>query len=245
MQPTIYAVGFGPGDVLHMTTQAVSVLETVDVIVGYTTYIQLLQEQFPDKQFRSTPMRQEIDRCKLAVSIALEGKTVALVSSGDSGIYGMTGILLEVIAAEQADVEVIAVPGVTAASAAAAILGAPLMHDFAVISLSDLLTPWEKIEKRLRAAAAADFVICLYNPSSKKRSDYLKRACQIIFEEAGQELVCGVVKSAGREGECAEVMYLSELEEYPADMFTTVFIGNSETRIIDGRMVTPRGYQNI
>ena len=150
MQPTIYAVGFGPGDVLHMTTQAVSVLETVDVIVGYTTYIQLLQEQFPDKQFRSTPMRQEIDRCKLAVSIALEGKTVALVSSGDSGIYGMTGILLEVIAAEQADVEVIAVPGVTAASAAAAILGAPLMHDFAVISLSDLLTPWEKIEARLQ-----------------------------------------------------------------------------------------------
>ena len=119
------------------------------------------------------------------------------------------------------------------------------MHDFAVISLSDLLTPWEKIEKRLRAAAAADFVICLYNPSSKKRSDYLRRACQIIFEEAGQDLVCGVVKSAGRDGEHAEVMHLSELEEYPADMFTTVFIGNSETRVMDGRMVTPRGYQNI
>ena len=176
MQPTIYAVGFGPGDVLHMTTQAVSVLETVDVIVGYTAYIQLLQEQFPDKQFRSTPMRQEIDRCKLAVSIALEGKTVALVSSGDSGIYGMTGILLEVIAAEQADVEVIAVPGVTAASAAAAILGAPLMHDFAVISLSDLMTPLSLIQKRITCAAEADFVICLYNPKSKKRTTYLADA---------------------------------------------------------------------
>ena len=245
MQPTIYAVGFGPGDVLHMTTQAVSVLETVDVIVGYTTYIQLLQEQFPDKQFRSTPMRQEIDRCKLAVSIALEGKTVALVSSGDSGIYGMTGILLEVIAAEQADVEVIAVPGVTAASAAAAILGAPLMHDFAVISLSDLLTPWEKIEKRLLMASKADLVICLYNPSSRKRADYLQKACDLMMQYKAPETVCGIVRNIGRDGESAEIMSLAELRNKKVDMFTTVYIGNQETIELNGKMVTPRGYRNV
>ena len=245
MQPTIYAVGFGPGDVLHMTTQAVSVLETVDVIVGYTTYIQLLQEQFPDKQFRSTPMRQEIDRCKLAVSIALEGKTVALVSSGDSGIYGMTGILLEVIAAEQADVEVIAVPGVTAASAAAAILGAPLMHDFAVISLSDLLTPWEKIEKRLLMASKADLVICLYNPSSRKRADYLQKACDLMMQYKAPETVCGIVRNIGRDGEFAEIMSLAELRNKKVDMFTTVYIGNQETIELNGKMVTPRGYRNV
>ena len=243
MQPTIYAVGFGPGDVLHMTTQAVSVLETVDVIVGYTTYIQLLQEQFPDKQFRSTPMRQEIDRCKLAVSIALEGKTVALVSSGDSGIYGMTGILLEVIAAEQADVEVIAVPGVTAASAAAAILGAPLMHDFAVISLSDLMTPLSLIQKRITCAAEADFVICLYNPGSHKRADYLEKACDLMLRYKAPETVCGIVSQIGRDGETSRTMTLAELRNTKVDMFTTVFIGNSQTKEIRDHMVTPRGYR--
>ena len=243
MQPTIYAVGFGPGDVLHMTTQAVSVLETVDVIVGYTTYIQLLQEQFPDKQFRSTPMRQEIDRCKLAVSIALEGKTVALVSSGDSGIYGMTGILLEVIAAEQADVEVIAVPGVTAASAAAAILGAPLMHDFAVISLSDLMTPLSLIQKRITCAAEADFVICLYNPGSHKRADYLEKACDLMLRYKAPEAVCGIVSQIGRDGETSRTMTLAELRNTKVDMFTTVFIGNSQTKEIRDHMVTPRGYR--
>ena len=211
--------------------------------MGYTTYIQLLQEQFPDKQFRSTPMRQEIDRCKLAVSIALEGKTVALVSSGDSGIYGMTGILLEVIAAEQADVEVIAVPGVTAASAAAAILGAPLMHDFAVISLSDLLTPWELIEHRLVAAAEGDFAICLYNPSSHKRHDYLQKACAILLQGKSGDTVCGITRNIGRMGEEKRILTLSELEETEVDMFTSVFIGNSQTKRIGDWMVTPRGYE--
>lgn len=242
MQPTIYAVGFGPGDVLHMTTQAVSVLETVDVIVGYTTYIQLLQEQFPDKQFRSTPMRQEIDRCKLAISIALEGKTVALVSSGDSGIYGMTGILLEVIAAEQADVEVIAVPGVTAASAAAAILGAPLMHDFAVISLSDLMTPLSLIQKRITCAAEADFVICLYNPKSKKRTTYLADAADRIAAYRTPDTPVGIVRNAGRPDQTAWFTTLSKLKEEPVDMFCVVLIGNSQTYLKNGKMITPRGY---
>ena len=230
------------GVTLHMTTQAVSVLETVDVIVGYTTYIQLLQEQFPDKQFRSTPMRQEIDRCKLAVSIALEGKTVALVSSGDSGIYGMTGILLEVIAAEQADVEVIAVPGVTAASAAAAILGAPLMHDFAVISLSDLMTPLSLIQKRITCAAEADFVICLYNPKSKKRTTYLADAADRIAAYRTPDTPVGIVRNAGRPDQTAWFTTLSKLKEEPVDMFCVVLIGNSQTYLKNGKMITPRGY---
>ena len=241
MKHELYVIGMGPGREEKMTLEALQALEACDTIVGYTVYVDLLKTRFPDKEYMTTPMRQETKRCRMAFEEAQKGKRVAMVCSGDAGVYGMSGLMLEL----GSEYPVTVISGVTAALAGAALLGAPLMHDFAVISLSDLLTPWEKIEKRLRAAAAADFVICLYNPSSKKRSDYLKRACQIIFEEAGQELVCGVVKSAGREGECAEVMYLSELEEYPADMFTTVFIGNSETRIIDGRMVTPRGYQNI
>ena len=244
MKHELYVIGMGPGREEKMTLEALQALEACDTIVGYTVYVDLLKMRFPDKEYMTTPMRQETRRCRMAFEEAQKGKRVAMVCSGDAGVYGMSGLMLE-LGREYPDCQVTVISGVTAALAGAALLGAPLMHDFAVISLSDLLTPWEKIEKRLRAAAAADFVICLYNPSSKKRSDYLKRACHIIFEEAGQELVCGVVKSAGREGECAEVMYLSELEEYPADMFTTVFIGNSETRIIDGRMVTPRGYQNI
>ena len=239
MKHELYVIGMGPGREEKMTLEALQALEACDTIVGYTVYVDLLKMRFPDKEYMTTPMRQETRRCRMAFEEAQKGKRVAMVCSGDAGVYGMSGLMLE-LGREYPDCQVTVISGVTAALAGAALLGAPLMHD-----LSDLLTPWEKIEKRLRAAAAADFVICLYNPSSKKRSDYLKRACQIIFEEAGQELVCGVVKSAGREGECAEVMYLSELEEYPADMFTTVFIGNSETRIIDGRMVTPRGYQNI
>ena len=240
----LYVVGIGPGAYEKMTIEASQALQKSDVIIGYTVYVDLVRNHFPGKEFMTTPMKKEVDRCVLAFEEAMKGKTVSMICSGDAGVYGMSGLMYEV-GVKYPEVELEIIPGVTAATGGAAVLGAPLIHDFCLISLSDLLTPWEKIEARLLGASQADFVICLYNPSSKKRSDYLKRACQIIFEEAGQELVCGVVKSAGREGECAEVMYLSELEEYPADMFTTVFIGNSETRIIDGRMVTPRGYQNI
>ena len=244
MKNRIYIVGMGPGKEEMMTGEALKALEEADVIVGYPVYINLLGGRFREKELLSTPMRQEEERCRMCFEKAAEGKQVALICSGDAGVYGLASLMYE-IGKGYEDMELIVVPGITAACSGAAVLGAPLNHDFCVISLSDLLTPWDKIEKRLRAAAMGDFAIAIYNPSSHKRKDYLKRACQIIFEEAGQELVCGVVKSAGREGECAEVMYLSELEEYPADMFTTVFIGNSETRIIDGRMVTPRGYQNI
>lgn len=178
----------------------------------------------------------------MAFEEAGQGKTVAMVCSGDAGVYGMSGLILE-LQQEYLECEVEVVSGVTAALAGGAVLGAPLMHDFAVISLSDLLTPWEKIETRLRCAAEADFSICIYNPSSKKRADYLKRACDIILGQTKEERVCGIVSNIGREGQRARVLMLSELRDTQVDMFTTVFIGNSQTKRIGERMVTPRGYR--
>lgn len=238
----VYVVGMGPGDIKQMTGEAKQALESCDVIVGYTVYAELLKAEFPEKEYVTTPMRQEEKRCRLAFDIAMTGKRTVMVCSGDAGVYGMAGLMLE-IGREYPRCEVKVISGVTAALSGAAALGAPLIHDFAVISLSDLLTPWEKIEKRLRYAAAADFVICIYNPSSRKRKDYLRRACDAVMEEIGEERVCGAARQIGREGETTEVMTLSQLREYQADMFTTVFIGNSETREVDGRMVTPRGYR--
>lgn len=237
----VWVIGIGPGGGEQMTVQARQILKQCDVIVGYTVYVALLRETFPDKEYRTTSMCREIDRCRLAFKEAQSGKRVAIVCSGDAGVYGMSGLMLE-LAGEYPDCTVEVVPGVTAALAGAAVLGAPLMHDFAVISLSDRMTPWEEIGRRLRLAAAADFVICLYNPASKGRPDYLQRACDIILEEAEPERICGVVRQIGRDGESAKMMTLRELREEPADMFTTVFVGNSRTRLINGRMVTPRGY---
>ncbi|MEW4414803.1 precorrin-3B C(17)-methyltransferase [Clostridium sp. AN503] len=238
----VYVVGMGPGSVRQMTLEAQQALESCDTIVGYTVYVELLRDAFPDKEYLTTPMRREADRCRMAFEEAQKGKKVAMVCSGDAGVYGMSGLMLE-LGGDYPDCEVQVVSGVTAALAGGAVLGAPLMHDFAVVSLSDLLTPWEKIEKRLRFAAAADFAICIYNPSSKKRADYLKRACDILLEELPEELVCGIVSQIGRDGERAEVMTLKELRDRQVDMFTTVFIGNSQTKVIHGRMVTPRGYK--
>ena len=237
----IYVVGIGPGSYENMTQRAQQALESCDVIVGYTVYIDLVKEHFPDKQMLTTPMRREVERCRLAFEEAQKGQTVAMICSGDAGIYGMTGVMEE-LKAEYPGVEVENVPGISAVISGAAILGAPLMHDFAVISLSDLLTPWEKIEKRLLSAAEADFVICLYNPSSHKRKDYLQRACDIVLRHASPETVCGIAKNIGREGEGIEVLTLSALRDTPVDMFSTVFIGNSQTKNVGGRMVTPRGY---
>ena len=239
----LYVVGIGPGNVENMTERALQVLRDSDVIAGYTVYVELVRPFFPEKEFLTTAMRQEVDRVEAALSMAAEGKTVAMVCSGDGGVYGMSG-LAEELAVNYPGVEVETVPGVSAMLSGAAILGAPLMHDFAVISLSDLLTPWEKIEKRLRAAAEADFVICIFNPSSRKRKDYLQRACDIILEFASPETVCGIAKNIGREGESTAMMTLSELCDAETDMFSTVFIGNSQTRIIGGKMVTPRGYHH-
>ena len=238
----LYVVGFGPGGYEHMTAKCIDVIKNADVVTGYTTYVNILKEYFPDKNYIATPMMQEVKRCEMAVEEAMKDQTVAMVSSGDSGIYGMAGIIYQVAEEKGAQIEIETVPGVTAASAAASVLGAPLMHDFAVISLSDLLTPWEKIEKRLLCASEADFVICLYNPSSKKRHDYLQKACDLMMRSKDPDTVCGTVSNIGREGETFRVMTLKELRDTRVDMFTTVYIGNSQTKMLNGKMVTPRGY---
>lgn len=240
----IYVTGLGPGAADQMTIRARKVLEKCPVIIGYTVYIDLIREEFPDKTFLSTPMRKEADRCRMAFAEVQKGQDVAMVCSGDAGVYGMAGLICEV-GKDYPDVGIEIVPGITAASGGAAVLGAPLMHDFAVISLSDLLTPWEKIERRVRAAAEADFVICIYNPSSKKRADYLKKACEMILEFRRPETVCGIVRNIGRDGETYEILSLEQLRDTQVDMFTTVFIGNSNTMELNGRMVTPRGYKDV
>ena len=242
MDNKIYVVGIGPGAYEQMTMRAAEALRRCDVIVGYTVYVELVKEHFANKRFLTTPMKKEIERCRLAFEEANKGYTVAMICSGDAGVYGMSGLMLE-IGQEYPHVEVEVIPGVTAANGGAAVLGAPLIHDFAVISLSDLLTPWEKIEKRLLCASEADFVICLYNPSSKKRHDYLQKACDLMMQFKSPETVCGIVSNIGREGEEGRVMTLRELRDTQVDMFTTVFVGNSQTICLNGRMVTPRGYQ--
>lgn len=237
----LYIVGFGPGDAKTMTMAARDAILDSDIVVGYTTYVNLVREIFPTKQYASTGMRKEKDRVAYAIEQAAAGRKVALICSGDSGVYGMAGLALS-MAGERKDVELVVVPGVTAALSGGALLGAPLTHDFCVISLSDLLTPWERIEKRLACAAMGDFTIAIYNPSSVKRADYLMRACDILLQYKAEDTVCGYVKNIGREEESSGIVTLGELKHVKADMFTTVFIGNSETQVIAGRMVTPRGY---
>jgi len=239
----IYVVGIGPGEYEQMTMRAANALNSCDTIIGYTVYVDLVKEHFAGKEFLTTPMTKEVDRCVLAFEEAVKGKTVAMICSGDAGVYGMSGLMLE-IGADYPDCEVEIIPGVTAATGGAAVLGAPLIHDFALISLSDLLTPWEKIEKRLLCASEADFAICLYNPSSRKRHDYLQKACDLMMQHKSPETVCGIAWNIGRDGEGMKVMSLKELRDTQVDMFTTVFIGNSQTKEIDGRMVTPRGYRH-
>lgn len=237
----IKVIGIGPGGIDNMTYEAVKALETSEVIVGYNYYVELVKDIIKDKEVVSTGMKKEVDRCQSAVDLALEGKEVAVVCSGDSGVYGMAGIVHEL--AEGKGIEIKIIPGITAACSGAAVLGAPLIHDFTVISMSDLLTPWEKIEKRLNMAADGDFVICIYNPQSKKRFDYVEKAANIIMKYRSQDTPCGYVKNIGRDGEEYHICKLSELKDQDIDMFTTVFIGNSQTKIIDGRLVTPRGYE--
>lgn len=240
----LYVVGIGPGAYEKMTIEAVEALNKSDVIIGYTVYVDLVREHFPGKEFMTTPMKKEVDRCVLAFEEAGKGRTVSMICSGDAGVYGMSGLMYEV-GVNYPKVELVIIPGVTAATGGAAVLGAPLIHDFCLISLSDLLTPWEKIEARLLGASQADFVICLYNPSSKKRHDYLEKACQLMMRYKAPDTVCGIVGNIGREGEKMKVMTLKELIKTEVDMFTTVFIGNSQTRNINGKMVTPRGYRNV
>ena len=238
----IYVVGIGPGNEWQMTNQAIHVLENSDVIIGYPVYLQLLGDRFAHKEIYSTPMRQEKERCILCVEKAKEGKTVSLVCSGDAGIYGLASLLFEVCETEE-DIEVEVIPGITAASSGAALLGAPLNHDFCVISLSDLLTPWEQIEKRLVAAAEGDFAIAIYNPGSHKRVDHLRRACEILLQYLPKNRPCGYVENIGREGTRITLCSLEELKTKNVNMFTTVFVGNSTTKVVREKLVTKRGYQ--
>lgn len=238
----IYVVGIGPGNEELMTGYAKAAIEKSEVIVGYDLYVELVKSLTVGKIIESTPMKKEVDRCKIALDYAKSSKTTALVCSGDAGVYGMAGVMLEV-AQEENEVEIEVVCGITAACSAAAVLGAPLIHDFAVISLSDLLTPWEKIEKRLLLASDADFVICLYNPSSQKRSDYLQKAVNLMLNFKDPTTPCGYVKNIGREGESSVICSLSQLLNEKVDMFTTVIVGNSQTKIIKNKLVTPRGYR--
>lgn len=240
----LYVVGIGPGAYEKMTIEAAEALKNSDVIIGYTVYVDLVKEHFAGKEFLTTPMKKEVERCKMAFEEAMKGKTVSMICSGDAGVYGMAGLMYEV-GMNYPEVELSVIAGVTAATGGAAVLGAPLIHDFCLISLSDLLTPWEKIETRLLDAAHGDFVICLYNPSSKKRHDYLQKACDLMLKYKSEETVCGIVGNIGRDGESEKVMTLKELRDTQVDMFTTIFIGNSQTKNINGKMVTPRGYKNV
>lgn len=241
----VYVVGLGPGDPQFLTAQAKTALENADVLCGYTVYIDLIRSFYPEKEVHATGMTKEIDRCRWALETAQSGKTVALVCSGDAGVYGMASPILE-LAPNYPGVEIEVIPGLTAALSGGAVLGAPLAHDFCVISLSDRLTPWGIIEKRLACAAMGDFCVAIYNPSSKARPDYLQRAVRILLQNGkSEETVCGIVRNIGRERQQSEIITLRELENKQVDMFTTVYIGNKTTKNIEDKMVTPRGYRTV
>ena len=242
MAGKIYVVGLGPGGADQLTPRAAAALEKCGVLIGYTLYIDLIRDRFPGKELIATPMTTERERCRLCLERALLGQDAAMVCGGDPGVYGMAGLILQ-LCRDRPEVEVEVIPGVTAATAGAALLGAPLTHDFAAVSLSDALTPWEAIEKRLLLAAEGDFVLCLYNPASRRRPDTLARAAEILLTRLPGERPCGLARRVGREGESWETCLLRELPERQADMFTTVFVGNSRTALINGRLVTPRGYE--
>lgn len=239
----LYVVGFGPGSMNGYTIEAINALESSELIYGYKTYIDLVKNNFPGREYIVSGMHEEKERCLDALKKANEDHTVSIVSSGDAGVYGMASLILE-LKNDYPDVEVNVVAGVTAALSGAARLGSPLGHDFVCISLSDLLTPWDMIQKRLKAAAEGDFVTVLYNPGSHTRTDALEKACDIMLENGRKkETICGIVKNIDREGQERRIMTLEKLRDFEADMLTTVFIGSSETKLIGENMVTPRGYK--
>ena len=238
----VYLVGIGPGKIEKMTIEAARAIKECDIIVGYKVYIELIKELIDGKEIISSGMRKEIERCKMVLDLAKEGKKVALISSGDAGIYGMAGPLLELASKENEAIEVVVIPGVTAANAAAAALGSPVMHDTARISLSDLLTPWKVIEKRLELASEGDFILTLYNPRSKGRPDYIVKARDISLKYRKEDTPVGIVKNAGRNGEKKIITTLKDMPIEEIDMFSTVIIGNSNTYVNGDKIITPRGY---
>ena len=239
----INVVGIGPGDLKMLTYEAKKAIEDSAVIVGYKTYIKLIEELISDKEIVSNGMKQEIDRCKEAIEIAKTGKNVAVISSGDAGVYGMAGLILELLDVEKSDMKVNIIPGVTASTAAAALLGSPLMHDYCHISLSDLLTPMELIEKRVELAAEADFVICFYNPRSKGREGHLERAFDLIKKHKKDTTIVGIVKNAARENEEKIITTLKDIDYTLVDMTSIVIVGNNATYQTGNLMITPRGYK--
>jgi precorrin-3B C17-methyltransferase len=236
-------IGIGPGSEAMMTQEAIAALQEAEIVVGYKTYTHLVKPLTGDKQVIKTGMCKEIERCQTAIELAQAGHNVALISSGDAGIYGMAGLVLELVTSQQLDIEVRLVAGITASIAAASLLGAPLMHDFCHISLSDLLTPWPVIEKRIIAAASADFVICFYNPRSRGREGHLARAFELMSEFTRPQTPVGVVKAAGRKKEQKWLTTFGEMDFEPVDMTSLVIVGNKTTFIRDGLMITPRGYE--
>lgn len=238
----LYIVGIGSGSPDGLTGEAVKAINKCPLIVGYTVYCDLLRPVFPEKEYSSTGMRQEKERVIFALEQASCGLDVSLVCSGDAGVYGMASLAFE-LAERYRNVKIKVITGVTAALSGAALLGSPLTNDFAVISLSDLMTPWEVIEKRIDCAASGDFVIVLYNPMSHKRTENLRKACEILLKYRPEETPCGIASNIGRDGEISKILTLGELKDTAVDMFTTVFVGNFVTRVIDGKLVTPRGYR--
>ncbi len=235
-------VGTGPGGLDHLTPAARKALAAADIIVGYRTYLELIPELLEGKEVLSSEMMKEVERCGRALELAVAGRTVALVSGGDPGIYAMAGLVFEMARERQLAVPIEVVPGIAALNSCAARLGAPLMHDFAAISLSDLLTPWPLIEKRLQAAAAADFVVVLYNPKSKRRTDQIARARDILLAERGPQTPVGIVTNGSRANESVVLATLGDFLDREITMQSTVIIGNSKTFLWQERMVTPRGY---
>ena len=239
----LYVVGFGPGSPEHMTAKAERAIKEADVVTGYTVYIDMIKDHFPsDKRYVSTGMMKEVQRCRAAVEEASKGQTVAMVSSGDPGIYGMAGIIYQTALGMDADIDIEVVPGMTAASTAAAVLGAPLMHDLVIVSLSDLMTPLDTIMNRVDCAGRGDFVTCIYNPKSKKRTRYLEQASDILMRYRRPDTPVGIVRNAGREDETKSITTLEHLGEADVDMFCVVIVGNCQAYVEDGVMVTPRGY---
>lgn len=243
----LYIVGMGPGGMEELTARAAGVLKRADCVVGYKTYTGLLSPLLEGKEVHSTGMGDEVGRCRKALELAGSGKSVALVSSGDSGIYGMAGLVHELISAleEAPPFPVEVVPGVPAFVSAASLLGSPLMHDFAAVSLSDILTPWETIARRLEGGVKADFVVVLYNPRSKGRTSQLPLAVELLRRHRAPGTPVGVVKNASRKAEEVLITTLARLSEHydTIDMSTVVIIGNSTTYVSGGRIITPRGYR--
>lgn len=237
----IYVVGIGPGNKDNMTFRAYKAMENSDILIGHKTYISLVENLFPNKKVIHSAMKKEVERCEETLRLAQEGNVIALISSGDAGIYGMAGIMLETAGDSEISVEII--PGVTSATASASIVGAPIMHDHASISLSNLLTDWELIKKRIRLASEGDFVISLYNPKSHGRPDLINEAVKIMLSYKSKDTPAAIVRNAGREGENYDITTLGELLNFEINMFSTVIIGNSKTFVKNGKMITPRGYK--